>query len=131
MDTGPIVALLHARDAFHGWAVDAFSAVKPPLYTCEPVLAEAAHLLRRSPGGPAAVLALVERGVLRVGLRVEAEASALKDLMKRYGSVPMSLADACLVRMVEIESDSAVLTLDADFKVYRRGRQVIPLVTPW
>ena len=45
--------------------------------------------------------------------------------------VPMSLADACLVRMTEFQSEGVVLTLDSDFTVYRRhGRQSIPLVIP-
>jgi hypothetical protein len=51
--------------------------------------------------------------------------------MARYASVPMSLADSCLVRMSEIYPDSRVLTLDSDFRVYRRnGRQMIPMIAP-
>ena len=46
-------------------------------------------------------------------------------------SVPMSLADACLVRMSELNSKAKVLTLDSDFKIYRRNkRQVIPTLFP-
>ena len=52
-------------------------------------------------------------------------------LLRRYASVPMSLADACLVRMSELRVDSVVLTLDRDFRVYRRyHRQKIPLRMP-
>jgi predicted nucleic acid-binding protein len=52
-------------------------------------------------------------------------------LMRKYGDVPMSLADACLVRLAEIIPHSIVLTLDRDFTVYRKhGRQVIPLLIP-
>ena len=52
-------------------------------------------------------------------------------LMKKYNNVPMSFADACLVRMTEIMSDPVVLTTDSDFQVYRRnGRQAVPCVTP-
>lgn len=51
--------------------------------------------------------------------------------MVRYANVPISLADASLVRMSEIFSDSPVLTLDGDFRIYRRnGRQAIPLIIP-
>ena len=51
--------------------------------------------------------------------------------MTRYASVPMSLADSCLVRMSEIYPDCRILTLDSDFRVYRRnGRQMIPTITP-
>ncbi|MGH8650250.1 MAG: hypothetical protein ACREUP_13260, partial [Burkholderiales bacterium] len=52
-------------------------------------------------------------------------------LMQKYADLPMSLADACLVRMSETLSDSLVLTTDADFRVYRRhGRQVVPCLMP-
>lgn len=45
--------------------------------------------------------------------------------------VPMSVADASLVRIAEGSSRSSVLTLDADFTVYRKhGRRVIPLIFP-
>jgi predicted nucleic acid-binding protein len=131
VDTGPIVALLNARDEYHEWARTTFSVIEPPLVTCEPVLAEAAHLVRRLDGGPNAVLDLVARGVVRVDFRVDAELLALRTLLARYASVPMSLTDACLVRMVELNPRSRVVTLDSDFRVYRRsGRLAIPLVTP-
>jgi hypothetical protein len=52
-------------------------------------------------------------------------------LMTKYATVPMSLADACLVRMTELNSGSTVLTLDRDFRVYRRtGRHVVPVIAP-
>jgi hypothetical protein len=51
--------------------------------------------------------------------------------MRRYASVPMSLADACLVRMSELDPAARILTLDSDFLVYRRsGRQVVPTIMP-
>ena len=51
--------------------------------------------------------------------------------MRKYADVPMSLADACLVRMSETLADSVILTTDADFRIYRRhGRQVVPCMMP-
>lgn len=51
--------------------------------------------------------------------------------MERYSKVPMSVADACLVRMTELHPDSEVVTLDSDFRIYRRNRrQVIPVLIP-
>jgi len=42
----------------------------------------------------------------------------------------MSLADACLVRMSELHADSPVLTLDDDFRIYRKNkRQAIPILS--
>lgn len=131
VDTGPLVALLNSRDLYHEWARDTLGTLKPPLSTCEAVLAEAAYLVRRLSGGPQAVLDLIARGVIQVDFRVDGELLALGTLLTKYASVPMSLADACLVRMTEIGPRSEVLTLDADFRVYRRsGRLAIPLITP-
>src|SRR5205823_8060335 len=100
---GPIVALLSARDQYHEWARSTLATIDPPLLTCEPVLAEVSHLVRKLKGGPAAVLDLLGRGALEVAFRVDTELLALRTLLTRYASVPMSLADACLVRMAELE----------------------------
>jgi predicted nucleic acid-binding protein len=52
-------------------------------------------------------------------------------LLRKYADVPMSLADACLVRMTETLSDPLLLTTDSDFRIYRRhSRQTIPCKTP-
>lgn len=130
-DTGPIVALLNARDEWHDWARETLANLEAPLDTCEPVLAEASHLVRKLPGGPEAVVDLVARGVLQVSFRVDTDLLALRTLLTKYRSVPMSLADACLVRMSERDPGAGVLTLDSDFHVYRRsGRLRIPLIAP-
>lgn len=131
VDTGPIVALLNRRDEFHEWAASTFATIEPPLFTCEPVLTEAVYLVRKLRGGPEAVLDLVTRGVLRVAFRVDAELLALRTLLVKYASVPMSLADASLIRMIELQPRAAILTLDQDFRVYRRsGRHTVPVIMP-
>ena len=131
VDTGPLVALLNARDTHHAWARATLDEIPPPLLTCEPVLAEASYLLRKIDRGAQAVLDLVARGVVQVAFRVDAELLALRTLITKYASVPMSLADACLVRMSELDPTTVVLTLDTDFRVYRRsGRLVVPVIMP-
>lgn len=131
VDTGPLVALLNRRDRHHRWAREVFGTLEPPLGTCEAVLSEACFLLRRFPGGQDAVLALLEHRVIEPAFSMSAEIPALRALMARYDSVPMSLADACLVRMSELDGDSVVVTLDRDFAIYRRNRrQRIPVIMP-
>jgi predicted nucleic acid-binding protein len=132
VDCGPLVAWLHATDAWHAWAVAKFGRLRPPLLSCEAVLAEAAHLVRRGGGDPHTVLSLVDRGVVRIGISVQDHVTQLEALMRKYRTVPMSLADACLVRLTEILSGTAVMTLDTDFRIYRRhGRLPIPLIAPF
>ena len=131
LDTGPLVALLNRRDRYHRWTTEEWADVEPPVLTCEAVLTEACFLLRKSPRGPAAILELVGRAVIKVAYDVEADVEALGRLMTRYADVPMSLADACLVRIIERQPDATVLTLDRDFRVYRsHGRRVIPALMP-
>jgi len=130
-DTGPLVALLTRADAWHSWTKRQFEAIAAPLFTCESVITEAAFLLSRTAGGARSLLGLLDRGVIEVRFSLQAELESIERLMRRYASVPMSLADACLVRMSELYSASTVLTLDSDFSIYRRnGRQVIPLSAP-
>ena len=131
LDTGPLVSFINRRERHHEWVAARFGELAPPLETCESVLSEACFLLRRFPGGTEAVMALVERGVVSPSFRLVEEQARVGRLLKRYHETPMSLADACLVRMSELIPDSAVMTLDADFKIYRRhGREAIPVIAP-
>jgi predicted nucleic acid-binding protein len=129
-DTGPLVAYLSGSDTHHEWAVETLGRLRPPLTTCEAVLAEVAHLLR--PHGNR-VLELVERGLIQVQAPLATEAKAIRGLMLRYGGRrAMDLADACLVRMAELNPAAIVLTLDREFRdVYRKNRrQMIPTLMP-
>lgn len=130
MDTGPLVAYFCAGEARHAWAVEQFSNLTPPLLTCEPVLTEACFLLVRQRVPAWRLLEKLGQGALQIGLRLGAEAVAVADLMQRYNNVPMSLADACLVRLAEI-SGLPICTLDSDFEVYRANRRRrLALITP-
>ncbi len=125
------MAFLNRRDGYHRWAREQLSLVPPPLMTCEAVLSEACFLMARASRGPDAVLELIQRGLIEVGFRLEEEAAAIQRLMKRYSDMPMSLADACLVRLTELEPAALVMTIDSDFRVYRRNRrQVISILMP-
>lgn len=132
VDTGPLVALLSARDTHHSWARSSFAAIAPPGITCEAVLAEAWHLLRGTARGQSALLELLASGTLTIEFGLMAELAAVRRLVSRYKDQPMSLADACMVRLAEIYDEASVITLDRDFAVYRKnGRQVIPLISPF
>ena len=131
VDAGPIIASLVAGDERHAWTSEQLSRLRPPLLTCEAALSEAAFVVKRLGGDPAAVPMLVEAGVLGIAFSVQDQAAHLRALMRRYAQVPMSLTDACLVRMTELIDDAVVLTFDSDFRVYRKqGRKVIALLAP-
>jgi predicted nucleic acid-binding protein len=131
VDTGPLVALLVRTDDHHAWTVDRLRELRPPFLTCEPVLAEVAHLIRRVRQGIERFVDLLMSDLLRVEFDVMAERAAVGRLLRKYADRPMSLADACLVRLAELNDASAVLTIDGDFGVYRKhGRRAIPLIAP-
>ena len=131
LDAGPLFAFYSQSDRWHDWAVRQLHELTEPLFTCEPALAEASFLLQRQGTYPGTFLPLLQKGIIKITFDLEAEADALNTLMHRYRNIPMCLADACLVRMSELFKNSCVLTLDSDFRVYRRfGRQVIPLIIP-
>ncbi len=130
VDTGPLVAYFCANEARHVWAVRQFENLTPPLLTCEPVLTETCFLLARQKIPAWRLLESLNLGALRIALHLDAEAGAVHDLMSRYSNIPMSLADACLVRLGEI-SGLPVCTLDSDFAIYRAGgRKRLVLIMP-
>jgi len=131
VDTGPLVAFFDRAERHHRWVVDRVGQLEAPLLVCEPVLTEAIYLLARYTRARDALFALLQNGALSVAFQIEEHADALRKLLQKYQDTPMSLADACVVRMAEIHERHAVLTLDSDFLVYRKnGRVPLTLIHP-
>jgi uncharacterized protein len=131
LDTSPLISLLNSSDRFHRWTVNQMSNILPPFLTCEPVITEACFLATRSGINPDAVLELQENGFMKIEMTLHKEINAIRILMNKYANVPMSLADACLVRLAELHSHSTIMTLDSDFKIYRiHKNQPIQLIMP-
>lgn len=133
IDTGPLIAAFDRREPHHEWAAAQLRSLSPPLVTCEAVLSEAAFLLMRNRRSPALALRMAERGIVQIAPVMESarDAKRLEQMIERYSSVPMSFADACLVLLAERFPGAQLLTLDADFHIYRTAnRRAIPLLTP-
>jgi predicted nucleic acid-binding protein len=131
LDTGPLIALLNCRDAYHDWVTLQMRSIHSPLLTCEAVITESCFLSCRDIGGANAVIDLAHNGFMKVPFHFEDEMESIKNLMVKYANVPMSFADACLVRMSELYPNSTILTLDSDFRIYRKHKnQVIPVIMP-
>lgn len=129
VDASFLVALWRKHDQNHAWAVRQARLYPPPWITCESVISEADHLL--APVGCATLRLACRRGAIRI-MPLDGDAFVpVLDLLDKYADVPMSIADACLVRLTEILPDPLVLTTDSDFKIYRRlGKRVIPTRMP-
>ena len=129
VDAGPLTAFLDADDSWHSWAVERFKEFVGPLLTVEPVITEVMFLLRSDPDAQDRVLHMIASGALRVPFRLEAEAGSVRRLHAKYHDLPMSLADACLVRLAELLDDHHICTLDSDFTIYRKhGKSAIRLI---
>jgi len=129
VDAGFLVALLGRRDTHNAWALRQARNYPPPWHTCEAVLSEALHLLGER--GMAELSALLSRKALIVAFDLHDNLESVLRLLAKYASVPMSLADACLVRMTEVLPDPLILSTDSDFRIYRRhSRQMVPCATP-
>jgi uncharacterized protein len=126
-DTGLLVALGRENDQYHDWAVEIAEQITWPALTCEAVLAETAFHLQSSEQ----VLAMVKDNVIRIAFDCTSQLEHLHGLAERYADRKPDLADLCLVRMSELYPRHMVVTVDQDFRIYRRNkREAIPLLTP-
>lgn len=126
-DTGFLVAFANARDIHHAWALDVADHVTEPLLTCEAVLAETAFHL----GDVGLVLEMISEELIRPAFNCNEHLPQLVALAKRYKDRKPDLADLCLIRMSELHPKHSIITVDEDFRVYRRNkREVIPVISP-
>ncbi len=129
VDASFLIASLNRRDNNHAWAMAVAMQHPPPWQTCEAVISDVLYLSGRSRHH--VVAALLRRGSLVSKFHLSEHTIEVLALIEKYASVPMSLADACLVRMTEVFSDPKLLTTDADFRIYKRhGRNTIPCAMP-
>ena len=132
VDTGPLVAYFNRRDKHHDWVVERWATLFDPVLTCESVISEAAFLLGEDGLDTEKLWSALERGVVQVQFGFAAHQRDLLRLLRKYQDQPMSVADACLVRLSELTDRSVIFTTDEDFRIYRRhGRGLIPLIAPF
>ncbi len=126
-DTGFLVAFANGDDVHHDWAVGLAARIIEPLLTCEAVLAESAFHLQNS----ALVLAMITDGLVTIGFDCNDHLPQLTALARRYADRRPDLADLCLIRMSELHPRHTIVTVDSDFRIYRRNkREAIPIVMP-
>jgi uncharacterized protein len=124
-DTGPIVAILSRRDQYHRTCVEALRDLPGPLFTCWPVITEAAWLLRRDSNAVQQLLNSIESGFLELLPLTTSDAKAIASILKKYRDIRIQLADAALVHLAARDGVHTIFTLDQrDFSVYRlpKGR---------
>jgi predicted nucleic acid-binding protein len=129
VDASFLIALLGRRDNHGSWAAAQALRFSRPWKTCDAALSEAFHLLDTQ--GFDRLAALLRRGSVVSAFSLAENVEPVLALMEKYADVPMSFADACLVRMTELLPDPILLTTDSDFRFYRRhSRRTVPCATP-
>lgn len=126
-DTGFLVAFARVRDTYHDWALSVAAQISEPLLTCEAVLAETAFKLR----SVEVVLEMIATDLVTVSFELNDHLPQLAAFANRDADREPDLADLCLIRMSELYPKHNVITVDRDFRVYRRNkREVIPVISP-
>ena len=122
VDTGPLVAILSRADQYHEICVETLRHLPGPLFSCWPVITEAAWLLRAYPTAVQRLLRSADSGFLELLPLAGEEGKALAEVMKTYADIRPQLADAALVYLADREGIDTIFTLDRrDFSVYRTG----------
>ncbi len=131
--SGPLLALFNAGDSWHA-RVLAWLKAHPAmaLVSTWPVLTEVCALLARRVHNQAALdfLLWVERGGLRVDSPIDTSLPQMRRIAQRFASLPLDLANASIAEAAERLGLRHILSVDADFDVYRdaRGRPLTNLL---
>ena len=132
VDTGFLVALYDKREPMHLRCLHIYEFIDSPLVTCEAVIGETLHLLRRLPAAVGEILTSVDHRILGIPFTLSQSAKSVAILMTKYRDTPADFADACLIAMADELDTGDILTLDSDFVHYRWRktrpfRMLIPL----
>ena len=129
VDAGPLIDLLDRSDQWHPWSHGTLTILDERLATTETAVAEACHrLCRLRPALIELVKMIEEERVLLVPVLSE-QPRRVGELLAKYPD--MDAGDATLVVLSELYPRAKLITVDDDFRRYRRHRnQALPLVMP-
>jgi uncharacterized protein len=131
LDAGPLSAALNPNDPLHEWAENELQNSSAAFITCEAVIAETAYFLSKWRRGIGVLLNIVNSAPIQFPFSYAQNRDEITYLIEKYANVPMSFADACLVRLSELYPDAPILTFDSDFLIYRRNKnEALPVVIP-
>jgi hypothetical protein len=124
VDTGPLVAIMSRTDQHHETCVQTLHDLSDPLFSCWPVITEAAWLLRGHAGAVRQLLDSISADFLELLPIQSGEAAEIGKLMEKYKNIRPQLADAALVHLAERDGFDVIFTLDQrDFSAYNTGRK--------
>ena len=129
VDAGPLIGFLDRDDQWHDWSLRTLAVLDEPLATTETVVAEVCHRLRKLRPALGVIPRLVAEERLLLVPAFAGQPQRVGELLAKYPE--MDAGDATLVVLSELFPRAKLITLDDDFRRYRRLRnQAIPLVMP-
>jgi predicted nucleic acid-binding protein len=122
VDSGPLIALFNGADAWHTRSVEWLRAnPSARLVSTWSVATEVCALLARRIHNDAALdfLRWAERGAISFEPPVEGSLTEVLRISERFADLPFDLADASIAETAMRLKIGCVLSIDADFDVYR------------
>ena len=122
VDSGPLIALFNGHDHWHPTVLEWLRThPRVGLVSTWPVLTEVCALLARRLSNAVALdfLRWVHRGAIEVDNAGPATMEQVLLISERFADLPFDLADASVAEAAARLNIDSVLTIDADFDVYR------------
>jgi uncharacterized protein len=133
VDSGPLIALFNGADRWHERVVNWLQGhPAATLLSTWPVATEVCALLARRIGNACALdfLRWAQRGGITLETAAEGSITEVLRISERFASLPFDLADASIAETAARLKLRHVLSIDADFDVYRdrSGRPLVNLL---
>jgi predicted nucleic acid-binding protein len=123
VDSGPIIALFDAGDAFHRRALEFVRLSRARLISTMAVVTEAMYVLEESLPARKNLLAWIQGGGLTLTEPEAGDFERMIELIEKYADLPMDFTDAVVVALCERLGIQHVASVDRDFAIYRyKGR---------
>ena len=123
VDSGPIIALFDAGDAYHHAAIEFVRQSRAKLISSMAMVTEAMYVLDQSLQARKNLLAWIQGGGLTLTEPVNGDFARIGELIEKYADLPMDFTDAVVVALCERLSINHVASVDGDFGIYRyKGR---------
>ena len=119
IDAGPLVAYYNKNDKWHNTSRAFFEAFKGKLITSEPVSTEVMWLLNADWRVQNEFLNDLQKELFVLASLIPADFKYIAELNEKYKDLPGDFADLSIVAVSERLALLNVVSLDADFDIYR------------
>ena len=119
VDSGPLIALFDAGDAYHDRAMEFVRETRARLITSMATVTEAMYVLDDSLPARQNLLAWIQGGGLTLTEPEASDFTRVSELLEKYDDLPMDFTDAVVVALCERLGIIHVASVDRDFTIYR------------